>query len=977
MATKFDRFLDFFLNHEAFQNLQVTLENIPRISILKDYHNIDFVKHDFRGFANRAIVPIDDYDDDIKKVLEYYVNDELLRKYVKSFGKVTDQYIQTMTTENLVQHVLTAFLEYDKQIDFSVVGIEVILFLKWFVNHDVFKDVEFVRENVIFLKKLKNSTLVELKEEYLKHTIRWISKYFKEDEDNGVFSHLLKHVKESMLFEYIPPTKRGDLTKRSNKRVLLEAVSNAYREERMKKKAEAEREKKRQSEQKQLERKMRQESETERKRQQQELMRQEAETERKRQQQQQELMPQEFDSDTESDTDADDENIDDMMQDQRRIKEINEQKRGRSRFDRLQTDDDILDYTTEYMEFLREGDWSLSCDRIPGEDMKLHPVQLVNTTLTSPRLPFHKLLLVAPTGIGKTIMIAVTLNQYFEDSRPKIVLSPQGDQYYNELFMLPDNIGNVLNRYKIFTRAVWARRNKSEEFEEFLRLIKLQKQGKVDSKQNKKIKRIRSDIKLLLEFKQKTKSGSVGSMIHNGALKSNILELFTTLGVRYPTAPFRIIQLQKNKRVQCDENMAMFKFPVFYIEHVNQEKSTIELSNIYERNIFIIDEFHNLYSDRKSNTWPHKDFIKILMKQQNSRVFGYTATPIIDNVSSDFNFAMKIIKGEQYSDHADSHTGFYTYYNSFPTSVFPSIDVGNPMLPENVLQMVRYVCIKDQSMYFYNENKQREEKSDENASISHFLNFGTHLKRFGTRSLLYKALVKLVDMEQTDDQNIKMQVLSYWSSKFYQIIQDIKTIESRKGKRHKILVLGFDNQHLRAFAFILKAIGYKVHTNSTKNWAKDVFQKHNAELQPEDENNRVMFLHERSSIHKVLNAQNNVRGEKFRIILANLKYYNESVDFFHIRHMMLLNPPPNGLEYSQYIGRAIRFCSHSDLPESSRTLGVHIYCGVQPNVDEETYGITSDQRDLKRLTNSLRNLNTSIDDLKQSALDYTVLSGLS
>lgn len=645
---------------------------------------------------------------------------------------------------------------------------------------------------------------------------------------------------------------------------------------------------------------------------------------------------------------------------------LKEQESQRVAFGYRQYDENILQHTFDYLQSLQDKkNWTLTCEREPGEDMKLHPVQLVNTSLTN-MIAFKKLLMVAPTGIGKTIMIAVTLNQYFSDTRPKIILSPQANQYYNELFVLPDQIGTVPNHYKIFIRALWQKRGKQSKYDRFIENIKKQKQGRLEAKEAKKLNNTRNEIIEVLSLK---------NMFRQGRLTRSTLEEFESLDVPYPKSPFRILSLMRNKPVDYRQNMSVFKFP--YNEDDVVEDENVEETEAYylgSNNIFLIDEFHNVYSGRNDPKWPHQELVNILKVQRGSRVYGYTATPIVNDVKTDFEYAMSIIKGNEYAD-KESNAGFYTYYNSFPTSVFPMIQNGNPLIPSNLRKMIRYVSIKDQSMYRYRTSGDHTE----DFQLSQFLNFGHEWKKFSTSTRLYKALKMFQKLKTVKDWNVKMNVLSFWSSKFYQLIADIKQIE-KQGPRpnKKILILGFDTQHLITLAFILSGIGYKIYTNaSEKSWAnKKIFKPYTAAKNPDDDFNRVMFLYERSEIHKLLNRKNNKRGKEFRIILANLKYYNESVDFFHIRHLMLLNPPRNGLEYSQYVGRAIRFCSHADLSMRSRNLKITVYCGVYPNIDEEEEGITSDQRDLRLLLSSLTNLNAKIDELKRNALDYQLLRDL-
>lgn len=72
----------------------------------------------------------------------------------------------------------------------------------------------------------------------------------------------------------------------------------------------------------------------------------------------------------------------------------------------------------------------------------------------------------------------------------------------------------------------------------------------------------------------------------------------------------------------------------------------------------------------------------------------------------------------------------------------------------------------------------------------------------------------------------------------------------------------------------------------------------------------------------------NLEGDKIRVILGSPSI-KEGVSFKHVQHMHIVDPLWNTSAKGQVEGRAVRFCSHSDIPEDhpvlDRKVLVHLY----------------------------------------------------
>jgi hypothetical protein len=84
---------------------------------------------------------------------------------------------------------------------------------------------------------------------------------------------------------------------------------------------------------------------------------------------------------------------------------------------------------------------------------------------------------------------------------------------------------------------------------------------------------------------------------------------------------------------------------------------------------------------------------------------------------------------------------------------------------------------------------------------------------------------------------------------------------------------------------------------------------------------------DKQKIKALVNGRANRFGKFCRVVIGSPSM-KEGVSFKHIQHMHLLDPVWNLSSKLQVEGRAIRFCSHVELPASARKVNVHIYKSV-------------------------------------------------
>lgn len=97
---------------------------------------------------------------------------------------------------------------------------------------------------------------------------------------------------------------------------------------------------------------------------------------------------------------------------------------------------------------------------------------------------------------------------------------------------------------------------------------------------------------------------------------------------------------------------------------------------------------------------------------------------------------------------------------------------------------------------------------------------------------------------------------------------------------------------------------------------------------------------ERERVVKAFNREKNADGSVIQVMIGS-KSISEGVTLKRVRQVHIIDPFFNQATISQAIGRAVRFCSHKDLPEKERTVKVWLYrarrSGGKPTVDDKIY----------------------------------------
>lgn len=154
-----------------------------------------------------------------------------------------------------------------------------------------------------------------------------------------------------------------------------------------------------------------------------------------------------------------------------------------------------------------------------------------------------------------------------------------------------------------------------------------------------------------------------------------------------------------------------------------------------------------------------------------------------------------------------------------------------------------------------------------------------------------------------------------YSKKFYKIYNNIK-----KSKGPIFIYSNFKDYG--GIKSLVKFLEY----NGFKNYKTYGEGKMRFAIWSGDESNKI-----KNEIKAVFNNKDNHNGSKIKIILGT-PAIKEGVSLLRVEQVHILEPYWNLSRMKQIIGRAIRFCSHKDLPRDRRFVDIFLYLATYPGI---------------------------------------------
>ncbi len=412
------------------------------------------------------------------------------------------------------------------------------------------------------------------------------------------------------------------------------------------------------------------------------------------------------------------------------------------------------------------------------------------------------------------------------------------------------------------------------------------------------------------------------------------------------------------------------------------------LKDKFSDSIFIIDEVHNIGSDDLQIEKPSSHYIeRVLTHSRNTKLVLLSATPMFDSsteIISIINMLLlndnrpiiprdKAIKGDNVTPLgveliSKYGRGYISYLRGedpfkFPHRLYPDINkdpllLENENIPNRFLNTKKYVT--DAIKHFKLIGSEMSVTQSTAYTLKHleelkdikndYIKYGVQDWPFQISNIVYPDNKLDVTNNRFDDyfngdenngfsykentlQFLHPDYINEYSTKINTILNYIKKSEGIVYVYTRYLSDG-----AYPLAIALEHLGYKryIKGNSTSSFLKNG--------KKEKTKTQSYILLTGSSVNneaiKKCISPDNKNGEKIKIIIGT-SASSEGIDFKNIREVHILDPWHNNNRLEQAIGRAIRFCSHMELPREKRNSTIYYHVSTLPgeNADVETADI--------------------------------------
>eukprot|EP00929_Paragymnodinium_shiwhaense_P103469 TRINITY_DN669_c0_g2_i1.p1 TRINITY_DN669_c0_g2~~TRINITY_DN669_c0_g2_i1.p1 ORF type:complete len:1307 (+),score=431.10 TRINITY_DN669_c0_g2_i1:535-3921(+) len=525
----------------------------------------------------------------------------------------------------------------------------------------------------------------------------------------------------------------------------------------------------------------------------------------------------------------------------------------------------------------------------------LQPHQEAAAFLLHPKSPVKRLLVDHPTGSGKTREMIEVLDAYFFDPRPKVPIFPKEpvcQNFYAELLRWPSKYRDFFccMRPEMAARAAGLAPKSavSEEGSKTAeptadwrtrRSHRWELQGFAEDE----MRQLCRELRIVLEMKGYFYMGRMRK-----SLRAAFVERFP--GEHLPAGPLRALRYTSAgggyTRLREEDGL-----PASALLKIGFDKNGGD-KNVYSNKVVIMDEVHNLVRTQTMYGEQLARLRDLLYRAKGSVIAGFTGTPIVSEPQEGRQL-LDILKGHQALMRGAGDEGFISSFHMRPAPLFPkSLPRGIPdsvLTPNIRRQLVKKVEMSGEPLQRY-EVKRGKFYGD--ARLKAYCNmcvyFGSfHDGKTGQRQRILENFAKC-------------------APKLHQIARDV--VEDST----KVLVLIQRNTGMSAFLEHLQAQA----------------AKSDPPFQVATMDNLAAF-----------NAVDNLRGEKYRVMVADSLTCSEGVSFFGVRRVLLADVPANPCAFVQSVGRSIRMYGHRGLTEEEQTVTTTVYCSTFPQWLQSPLGV--------------------------------------
>lgn len=405
----------------------------------------------------------------------------------------------------------------------------------------------------------------------------------------------------------------------------------------------------------------------------------------------------------------------------------------------------------------------------------------------------------------------------------------------------------------------------------------------------------------------------------------------------------------------------IMSFEKFRIEAMRHRDRIAEyMHSLTHNSIIIIDEVHNLLS-RQYNEKSYQEFVsqrsiiqlpkkkyqgmvimvfKLMLRfaSSNSKMVFMTATPIFDNISQikELIYAFKpelqsrIPSGATVGSIIEYLRGKVSYFPGTSKNAYPSVSYTNEDVVMSELQ--------DITIHLIQLANEKPEDGEEKAPFEIPEQFREMLERDGYGDGDENEDEEFVESFMAKQRQASMGV--HPSGEVKNNVDDVvNNLRKYSPKIHRLVenIQKDKGKHFAYTNFVKAGVDVIAKALQKKGWVcfNDDYELA-MQLAAGEKKYKVFAIwdgrvqdRDKQHIKSVINNINNIDGKNIRVVIGSPST-REGISFKHIQHMHLLDPLWNYSAKSQVEGRAIRFCSHSDIDPTvhkglERTVKVHVY----------------------------------------------------
>lgn len=409
------------------------------------------------------------------------------------------------------------------------------------------------------------------------------------------------------------------------------------------------------------------------------------------------------------------------------------------------------------------------------------------------------------------------------------------------------------------------------------------------------------------------------------------------------------------------------------LKSVKTEADKQKHSEFLKDAVIIIDEVHNIFKPLPNQKLENNALKNFLMDVNNPltsdlKIFILTATPgdtpqdvlnllnMIRNKSKPALMVPDTKSAESVKQFKQDIQGLVSYFNS-------SRDYSR--FPRAIEQPLIKVHMSPKQFEKYAENYNKEPNTVKNANTllktNQINQFYKHARRYS--NMLYNV--------NTDNSNI-----SEFSAKLPALLE---TLAKYPYDKHYIYSAFHENRGFGGHGIL--AIGKVVekYANVAKATDSDVAKMSKGDFSTVQKKRRyvVVISNEVSdnkeklkTIITAFNRLENKNGEYIQLFLAS-QNYNEGIDLRGVKHIHIFEPLLTCASEKQTIGRAVRYCSHSDLPQEEWHVKIHRYISEEPqemyiyNLSYYRDRIEYFTEEYNKLTHQIKELGTEYKTVKE------------